>query len=369
MRAPKIAVAALAVAFALSVFSVFAQAATETQQDTRKPEAKQQERIYIPKEIKAVMQEGLATRQGRQDIPFSVFQDFFFPTQVENLHTVFFFKAQNAALGFAAPAPPPAPKKKGEQPPAAAPEGVLEAPLDVFLQFLQPDGTGALKTYQEAFVPVTLQEESAGFDPAKEEWYSINYLLPPGTYTLAMALTSKDLKKVGVAYLDFTLPGPASYAQTLETTPMFFVKSMEQMQTPENRIMIHKGYFTYSVLQIVPDLAETVKPGEQVELFYYVFGARPKSAEPGQQPVYDMEVDYEVQQEDGTVAIKWAPSTSAISIISQPLPLKQTVKITKGEEEHTETRDLTAGKYVLVITVKDKVSGESVQKKLPFEIV
>ena len=316
------------------------------------------------------MQEGLATRQGRQDIPFTVFQDLYFPTQVENLHTLFFFKARNEALGYVAPAPAPAPKKKGEQPAPAPAEGVLETSLNIFLQFLKTDESGALTTFHEAYVPVTLQTESAGYDPAKEEWYSINYLLPPGQYTLAMALTpSKDLKKVGVAYFDFTLPGPAAYAQTLDITPLFFVKSMEQMQSPENRIMIHKGYFTYSVLQIVPDLVETVKPGEQVELFYYVFGARPKSAEPGQQPVYDMEINYEVQQEDGTVAIKWAPSTSAITIISQPLPLKQTVKITKGEEEHTETRDLVPGKYTLVVTVMDKVSGESVQKKLVFEVV
>ena len=184
-----------------------------------------------------------------------------------------------------------------------------------------------------------------------------------------MALASPDLKKVGIAYYDFTLPGPDSYQNTLETTSIFFLKKVEQMQAVE-RMTVHKGYFSYSVLQIVPNLDNIVAPGAQIEIFYFILGAKPKEAEPGQQAKNDIEVDYHVQKEDGTLAIRWSPQKYDSALVpGQALPLKQTVQITddKGGKK-TETRDLGPGKYDLVLKITDKVSGETLEKKIGFEV-
>ncbi len=379
MKAPRFFAAALVVAVALSL-TVSAVQAGPQKQTPNKPENKPQEKVFIPKEIKAILQEGLATKQGRQDIPFTILKDFYFPTQSENLQTEFLFQATNESLGYVAPsAAAPAQKPKEKQTAAAeqTPAGMLAANLNVFLQFLLPNETGTPTIYREVYLPVSLHTESAGYDAQKVQWYSVGYLLPPGKYTLAMAVTSKDLKKVGVSYFDFTLPGPDAYKDGLLTTPMFFIEKMDQMQAPETRAMVHQGMFTYSVLQIVPSIDNVLKVGEQVEMFFYVFGTKPKPIEPpkageqpqaGLQPGYDLEVNYEVQKEDGSAAVKWAPQTYTYPIIDQPLPLKQTVKISDGKTERTEQRDLAAGKYVMVINIKDKISNLTTVAKLPFEI-
>ena len=106
MKAPKILVAGLMVLFALSTLAVFAEASP---QKAKEPAKKTPEKIFIPKEIKAVLQEGLAARQGRQDFPFQIFKDLQFPAR-ENLHAVLFFKAKNADLGYGVPAPAAAAK-------------------------------------------------------------------------------------------------------------------------------------------------------------------------------------------------------------------------------------------------------------------
>jgi len=377
MRAPRIVVIGLVLVFSLGLFTALAQ-------EAKRPEAKQPPREVIPKEIKAIMQEGLATRQGRQEIPFTIFKYLTFPIR-GGMHTVIFFKAKNADLGFAAPVPTAGQAKQAQ---AAAPAtGTLEARLGLALEFLQADETGALKVARDTTFPVTLQTDSAGYDPAKEETYTMGFGLPCGKYTVAMLFSALDPKKgtadtkrVGVGYYDINLPGPESYQATIDTTPIFFAKAIEQMQEYERRPVIHKGFFTYSVLQIVPNIDNvvTAEDKSQIEVFYFVLGAKPKPAEEAQaqppaqpqQEKYDIEVNYEVQNPDGTSAIKWQNQTYLNPLIDQALPLKQTMKITdeKGVEIRTEQKDLVAGKYTLVLKITDKVSGFAVERKLPFEV-
>lgn len=116
-----------------------------------------------------------------------------------------------------------------------------------------------------------------------------------------------------------------------------------------------------------PNIDNVLSPGEQIDVGFCVFGAKPKG-EPGQQAKYDIEVSYEVQQEDGRAAILWTPQKYDFAFVSQPLLLKQTVMIKDDKGERQEQRDLTAGKYALVINVKDKVTGATVEKKVPFEV-
>jgi hypothetical protein len=378
MKFPKIIVIGLALVFTTTLFAASNQTPPAKQKEAKSQETKQPERIRIPKEIKAIMQEGLATREGRQDIPFKIFKTYEFPVQ-GGLHIIFCFKAKNTDLGFAAPtpAPPPAGKPQAQQAPPAAPAaGTLEANLNIYYQFLQTDATGTTKIFKEGHIPFSFQEESSSYDPDKEEWYSFGYPLPSGKYTLAMAMVSPDMKRVGVEYYDFTLPGPDSYQNTIDTTPIFFTKKVDQMQSPEMILTVHKGFFTYSVLQIVPNIDNVVTPEDrgQIELLYYIFGAKIKEEagqqpkETGQQPKYDIEATYEVRQTDGKSAIKWETRNYDYTLISQPLPLKQTLKITDDKGERIETRDLPPGKYDLVINLKDMVSGETVEKKVPVEV-
>ena len=367
MRVPKIIAAGLVFVFALGLITGYAQeTAQRPQKESKKQVAKPSEKVIIPKEIKAIMQEGLATRQGRQDIPFTIFKHMIFPAK-DSLHTVFFFRAKNADLGFAVPPAPGAPAQgQAPTPPPAA--GALQARLHVFLEFFRPDEAGAPKAAWENYCPVAFQEDGATYKPDAEEWYTVGRALLPGKYTLAMALASPDLKKVGVGYYEFEIPGPESYKTTLETTSIFFLKKVEQLQAVE-RMTIHKGFFVYSVLQIVPNLENIVAPGDQIEIFYFILGAKPKEAEPGQQAKNEIEVDYHVEKEDGSLAIRWSPQKYDSALVpGQALPLKQTVQITDDKGKRTETRDLGPGKYNLVLKISDKVSGETLEKKVPFEV-
>lgn len=350
MKAPKIAVAGLALVFALSLLTVFAQTTPEKKQGTKKPEAKKVERI--PKEIEAIMQEGLATRQGRQDIPFSIFKYVVYPALDNNFYPEFLFKAKNSALDYA---------------PVAGNAGQLESRPKVFLQFSHEDATGVLKAMAQAKVDPIFATESASYDPEKEEWYSFGIALPAGKYVLSMAIATADLKKVGVAYCNFELMGPETYKSTLVASEVFFCKSMDQIQ-PDRGLAIHKSEVTWGGLKIVPIIPTTITVGDNLNVIFFIYGGTPGPAEAGQRPQYNFEVAYEVQKEDGQAAIKWTPQNYVSYLICQEFPLVQTLSIKDDKGERQETRPLTAGKFILVAQITDKISGLKLDIKAPFEV-
>ncbi|MEW5902006.1 MAG: hypothetical protein AB1715_11135 [Acidobacteriota bacterium] len=355
------------VLFVAMIFSLMTSLSVAQQDKNKtKQQAKQQEKVFIPKEIKAVLLEGLASRQGRQDISVNVSQTIFLPAQ-QNFQIVFFLKIKNSDLGYAPAmlaAPEPAkPDKKGPQEtPAQEPVAELQADFNVFLQFNRLDEAGAAEVYKEIYVPTSIKVLAAGFDLEKEDLYSVGYPLPTGHYLLAMALTSRDLQKIGTAYIEFTLPDPAQFSKTMDTTPIFFVKQWDQMESVEQRTVFHKGYFTYAVLKLTPNLDRVFTAGENLDVFFYIFGTQPNPDGKN-----DLEIDYEVKKGEET-AIRWALQTSSSALISQPLPLKQTVKIKTEKEERTETRDLPAGSYTLFIKIVDKISQLTLTKTIDFEM-
>ena len=358
----------LSLIFLLALVSLPGLAAQEKAQ-------KQPERVRIPKEIKEMLAQGLATRQGRQDIPFTIFMNYFFPTQVPgNMSTILLFRAKNADLGYmpaqAAPAAaqPQAQAQAQVQPPpaqAAAAPAQLQARLHGFLEFhnIKDGQPGAAA--QEVYIPITVAEDAATYNPDLEDWYSAWAILPGGQYVLAMALASPDLKKVGVAYYEFTIPALKDLEAALDTTPVFIVKKAEQTQTPVTRAEVFKGFFGYSVLQIVPNLDNVIPSGEAMEIFFFIFGGKLK--DPANPQSFEIEIQYEVREGDKAV-LMWPAQTYAYPLVSQPLPLIQTVKITDDKGERTEQRNLAAGKYVLVIKINDKVSGLKSEKTLAFEV-
>ncbi len=364
MTAKKLIIPLIMTAIMACLFVPLLNAAAQRPQAKEK-QAKTEERIFIPKEIKAILEEGLSTKQGRQDIPVNIFHNLFLPAR-ENLHVIFFLKIKNSGLGFSPVGTSVAPKTDKISGPAfqeavAQEPAQLQASFNVFLEFNRLEN-GEPKNFREVYVPSSAQLKSDAFDPEKEETYAIGYPLPPGRYLLALAVTSLDLQKIGTAYYEFALPDTATLTKELETTPVFFVKELEQMEAPETRTMVHQGYCTYSILKIVPNLDKVFSAGENLDIFYFIFGVQPN-----EEQKFDIEVNYEVKKGE-EAAIRWTPQKYNSPLVSQPLPLKQTVQIKTGEEVKTEQRDLAAGNYTLIIKIDDKVSGKSVSKTVDFEV-
>jgi len=348
MKAPRMIAACLAL---LAVMTVSAQAASGIQ--GKKEEAKPPAKAAMPKEVSALIQEGLAARQGRQDIPFNLFKQLVLPAQNNNLFPVFFFKAKNGDLGYA---------------PSASGSGEMETTLNVFFQFFQYDAAGALKPFWFGKPLAVLKTGGEGYNPEAEDWYSFGLAMPAGKYTLALVLASPDMKKMSVSYSDVTLPGPESLQNAILPSDPVIVKSLDQVE-PDQRLTIHRGNYLWGALQVGANMAAETAFGENLEILFFVIGAAAKDpAAP--RPVNDLEVNYEVQSADGKPAIKWAPQAYESYIITQPLPLLQTLQTTdeKGTVVKTEKKPLPAGKYVLLCQITDKVAGTKADTKVAFEV-
>ena len=352
MRTSKTILAALTFLFIVSVLALSVQAAPGPQKGKQEPKAPG--KASMPKEIAAVIQEGLATRQGRQDIPFSFFKQLILPAQEKNLYPVFFFKAKNGDLGYA---------------PSVSGSGEMETTLLSFFEFLQPDAAGALKPMFGGRSQNVLTTDAAGYSADKEDWYSFGLALRAGKYTLALVLSTPDMKKLSVCYSDVTLPGPEVYETTLWPTDPVIVTAMDQVE-PDQRPMIHRGYFTWGAAKIVSSSNAEVRSGENLEILFFVLGASAKDPA-AQRPLFDLEVNFEVQDESGKAAIKWAPSSYEIYLVNQPLPLVQTLQKVdeKGTVLSSEKKPLPAGKYNLLVTVLDKVSGKKGETKMAFSVI
>ncbi len=209
-----------------------------------------------------------------------------------------------------------------------------------------------------------LEVESSDYQPDKEEIYSAGYPIPPGNYLLAMAIASQKLEKIGTQYYEFSLLNAATLTDKVETTPLFFLKNFERMDAPETRPIAHKGFFTYSVLRLEPNVDAVFSPGDNLELLFYVFGAQPNQA-----GNFVIEVSYEVLKGEEKI-IRYAPGNyeQPVPLIDQPLPLERRVLIKSETEEKEETRKIEPGTYILSMVVTDKTSGKSVAKTIDFEV-
>lgn len=323
--------------------------------------------VIIPQEVKTVILQGMQVDEPRLDIPFAIIKNLYLPAQ-QNMHSIFFMKIKNADLGFAPviPAAEPAEKKEEEEESSfISTPASLQCRLNAFLYFKQLDGPFE----KEVYIPFNQQVDGSTYDAEKTEVYTTGYPLPPGRYTLGLALATQNLDKIGTQYYSFTLPDAASYTEELDTTPIFFARDIKRMTAPETRAEIHKGFFTYSVLQVIPNLDNTFNPGDNLDIFLFVFGLEPNP----ETQRYDIDVSYEVLKDD-QVAIRYAPQKYDSPIISQPLPMKQTVLIKETDAEgktteRREQRDLEPGAYTLTMTIKDNLSGKTLVKSVDFSVV
>lgn len=326
-------------------------------------QAVQEQKVVIPDQVRTVLQQGAQTRQPRLDIPFSFLdKDLYLPAQT-NLHRVVFFKVKNADLGFVEPAQPAAKKEEAQEVTSfESKPNLLQSRNYVFLHYQQLDGNFA----KEVYIPLSIQVDGSSYDAEKEEIYTTGYPLPPGNYLLSMAIASPDLQKIGTQYYEFTLPDPMGYTEELGITPVFFIKKLDRMSAPETRSEIHRGIFVYSVLQVETSLDHVFTAGDNLDVFFFIFGAQAN-----QQGLNDIEVTYEVVQSEEKI-IRYAVTNYDMALVSQPLPLKKTVLIKTTKEgqttERQEQRDLEPGNYALSISINDKLSGKTLNQLVNFEV-
>lgn len=359
MKIKRLIIPALLVLFIMSFISAPSLAFLNKNQEKKEQEA---DVIIIPDKVKSVFEEGMKTRESRLDIPFSIVWHTFLPAQ-QNLHCVFYFKVKNADLGFfpLTPAEKEKEKEKTSPPETETPTAQLQASSHVFLQFNRLETDIPQEVVREVYIPLKLKVDSEAYEPDKEEIYSTGYPVPSGNYLLSMAIASEDLGKIGTQYYEFSLPDVLS-PEEMMTTPIFFIKEIKRMPTPEMTAEAHKEFFTYSVLQITPKVENIFSAGENLDIFFFVFGATA-----GEEGKFDIDVNYEVTKGEEKV-IRYQTAHYESPIVSQPLPLKKTVLIKSEEGEKKEQRDLEAGNYTLHITIEDKVTGSSVKKSVDIEV-
>jgi hypothetical protein len=346
-------VAALTLLVVVGILGVSLEAAPAIQGKKQEAKAPAPKAPSIPKEVAAVIQEGLATRQGRQDIPFSFFKSLVLPAQGQNLYPVFFFKAKNGDLGYA---------------PNAMGTGEMETTLNVFFQFFRQTEAGTLAPEIASRAVGALKTDGANYTPENEDWYSFAYTMPSGKFTLALVLASLDMKKLSVAYCDVDLPQPGAYETALWPTDPMIVSALEQVE-PDQRPTLHRAHFSWGAIKFVPNVRSEVASGENLEIAFFVLGGAVKDPAAAR-PLNDFEINFEVQHEDGKPAIKWAPQLYDAYFINQPLPLVQTLQKMdeKGAVLGTEKKPLDAGKYKLAVTITDKVSGKKGETKMGFSV-
>lgn len=319
--------------------------------------------IIIPDKVKSFFEEGIKTREARLDIPFSIIWHTYLPSQ-QNLHCVFYFKVKNADLGFfpiMAEEKKPE-KEKTEKPfPTEVLPGRFRVSGHVFLQFNRLENNTPKEVVREVYIPLRLEVEGESYQPDKEEIYSTGYAVPPGNYVLSMAIASLDLEKIGTQYFEFSIPDTAA-PEELMTTPIFFVSAIKRMPSPQTTASVQKEFFIYSVLQITPKVENLFSIGDNLDIFFFIFGATPE-----EEGKYNIDVNFEITKGEEKI-IRYLTAHYEFPIVSQPLPLKKTEMIKSEEGERRERRDLEAGTYTLHVDIEDKATGSSLKKTVDFEV-
>jgi hypothetical protein len=327
--------------------------------------------IIIPDKVKSFFEEGIKTREARLDIPFSFIWHTYLPSQQnfhcasqQNFHCVFYFKVKNADLGFfpiMAEEEKPE-KEKTEKPiPTEALPSRFRASGHVFLQFNRLENNTPKDVVREVYIPLKLEVEGESYQPDKEEIYSTGYPVPPGNYLLSMAIASLDLGKIGTQYFEFSIPNMAA-PEELMTTPIFFISAIKRIPSSQTTASIQKEFFIYSVLQITPKIENLFSIGDNLDLFFFIFGATPE--EGGK---FNIDVNFKITKGEEMI-IRYLTAHYESPIVSQPLPLKKPVMIKSEEGERREQHDLEAGTYTLHVDIEDKVTGSLLKKTVDFEV-
>ena len=308
--------------------------------------------LQIAPQVAAVMDADMPLRKNRDDIPMAYLRTLYLPAQQNQVYPVFLFQVKNADLGFSAPAEAPA---------------LLRASHHVFVRVYRLENGVAGAVVKEHFIRLDLEENSQGFQPEALNYYSIaGDVYPPGSYLLALALCSPDYAKISTCYAEFTLPDFSQLKDQLATTPIFSVSALEMMAQAETKLAVHRNSFVYNTLRLAPVLNNEFKANGNLDLFFFIIGARPDSAT----NALSLQITYRFTK-DGKEVNKMSPPTVSSPIVSQPIAFTFTevTKDAKGKETERKEKLLEPGDYVLEIEMLDNVSKAKNTQEFKFKIV
>ncbi len=125
------------------------------------------------------------------------------------------------------------------------------------------------------------------------------------------------------------------------------------LPTAETKLVIHKNSFVYNTLMLAPIMNNEFKATDNLDLFYFILGAKPDSAS----NALNLQITYKFKK-DGKEINKLTPQTVNSPIISQPIAFTFTevTKDAKGVETERKEKLLEPGDYVLEIEMLDNVS-------------
>jgi hypothetical protein len=323
---------------------------------------KTEEPEKIPKEIADIINANLPTRQTRLDIPLSYVKTLYFPFQ-NDFFSCFFFKIKDQALGYTALSleeKKTESEKKGKKKKKEARNKVVEkeeillCQVDFFFRIysMNEDGrTGEIT--REIWLPWSDQVRPEEYNSEEENIYSFGTIFPPGRYLLCAAAASPDLTKIGLTFQEFYLPVASDFRQYLELTPLFFMKSVKNISSPDTFIKIYKNFFHYVTLEIEPFFDHEFSPSEKLDILYYILGGTPSG-----EGKYDFEINYIYKKGEEEVA-KFKPhilKDIPAPIVSLQLPLL------------IKEKELEAGDYVLEIKAKDNIGEKEGTGKIHFVV-
>jgi hypothetical protein len=314
----------------------------------------EEEAVKIPKEVESVMEANLPTREPRLDIPLSYVKTLYFPYQ-NNYYTVFFMKIENQDLGYTAPF---FEEKKKENKQEAKQEEqiqeeehILSCNADFFFRIYSLKENGQIKDIRkEIYLPYADQVSSKDYNPAEENVYSFGTIFPPGRYLLCATAASLDLARIGLVFQEFYLPDPSDFKKNLKLTPLFFVKSLKRMPSPDSAITLYKNLFHYATLEIEPYFHHEFSLQEKLDILYFILGLNP-----GEDGKFKFEVSYAYKKGEEDV-VRFEPKVENVPapIVSVPLGLS------------FEEKKLEPGQYTLEILIKDQNSKKEGLENIAF---
>jgi len=316
----------------------------------------EEEFVKIPKEVESVMEANFPAREPRLDIPLSYVKTLYFPYQ-NDYYTVFFLKIKNQSLDYVAPffvQDQKEAKEEGkEEKEVQEEEQILSCNVDFFFRIYSLEEDGQIKDlHKEIYLPYADQVGSKDYNPEEESAYSFGTLFPPGRYLLSAAAASLDMTKIGLIFQEFYLPIPSDFKKDLGLTPLFFVKSLKRMPSPDSAISLYKNLFHYATLEIEPYFDHAFSLQEKLDVLYFILGMTP-----GEDGKFKFEVSYTYKRGEETV-LKFEPRVENVPapIVSVPLGLS------------FEEKKLEPGEYVLEISIKDQNSKKEGLEKISFVV-
>jgi len=205
------------------------------------------------------------------------------------------------------------------------------------------------------------------YNPQEENFYYLGYPLLPGKYILVASYEKGPGSKQEILPYEFEISDLAKFSKEnlgLETTTILLLKDIEMMDSIEKYPNIHKDYFSWVKMRAYPYANNKIKPGDQPELITAIYGA--KNDGNGK---FQIEIKYDIRK-DNVKLVDFSPMIYDTTFIQQPIPipLSKQVIIKDEKGERKEDRPLEPGSYEIIMNIKDIMSGQTLEKRIPIEI-